>query len=159
MRRVVFTAIALVLAGLGALHTGPLPAGAREGVSVQTLGRGEPPEAAGQQLTLLQATFAPGSELRPHRHPGPMLLYMESGALTYTLMEGTAEITRAGAPADASPEMLASGQGTVLDVGDQLLERGVVHAAHNAGGEPAVVLISALLAPGQPITQFVEPRP
>jgi quercetin dioxygenase-like cupin family protein len=160
MRRVVFAAIALVLAGLGVLHAGPRPAGAQEGVSVQMLGRGEPPEAAGQQLTLLRATFAVGSELRPHRHPGPMLLYIESGALTYTLMEGTAEITRASAPSTgATPEILAAGQGTVLDVGDQLLERGVVHAAHNAGADPAVVLISALLAPGQPVTRFVEPRP
>jgi hypothetical protein len=124
---------------------------------VEVLGRGVTPETAGQQLALLRAIFEPGSELRPHRHPGPMLLYIETGALTYSLIEGTAEITRAGAPASgAPPEVLAAGQGTVLDVGDQLLERGVVHAAHNAGGDAAVVLISALLAPGQPVTQFIE---
>ena len=156
MRRVVFSIIALVLAGLG----GPLPASAQEGVSVQVLGRGAPPEAAGQQLSLLRATFQPGSELRPHRHPGPMLLYIETGALTYTLLEGTAEIVRAAAPGTTTPpEMLAAGEGTILHSGDQLLERGVVHAAHNAGSDTTVVLIAALLAPGQPVTQFVETPP
>ena len=86
-----------------------------------------------------------------------MLLYIEAGALGYTLLEGTAEIVRAGTAAGtASPEILTAGAETVLGVGDTLLERGVVHAAHAVGPEPAVVFISALLALGQPVTQFVE---
>ena len=158
MLRAVLRMMPSALVGLAVLAGQPLTAGAQEGVSVQVLGGGATPETGGQHLSLLRATFEPGSELRPHRHPGPMLLYIETGALTYTLIEGTAEITRAGAPAGgASPEILAAREGTVLDVGDRLLERGVVHAAHNAGADPAVVLISALLAPGQPVTQFVEP--
>jgi hypothetical protein len=156
MRGARLLAISVVLGLVGALGGSPLSVGAQQGVRVELLGQGTPPEAAGQQLSLIRATFGPGGELRPHRHPGPMLLYIEAGALAYTLMDGSAEIVRAGAPSDAPPEMLAAGQGTVLQLGDQLLERGVVHAAHNEGQEPTVVLISALLAPGQPVTQFVE---
>ena len=111
-------------------------------------------------MTLLRATFPPGSELRSHRHPGPMLLYIETGALGYTLLDGTAEVVRAAAAGSAEPpEILIPGADIVLYAGDQLLECRVVHAAHGVGQEPTVVLISALLTPGQPVTQFIEAPP
>jgi quercetin dioxygenase-like cupin family protein len=148
-----------MLVALAILAGQPLTAGAQEGVSVETLARGMP-DAGGQQLTLMRATFAPEGLLRPHRHPGPMLLYIEQGALGYTLLEGSAEIMRAAAAGSAAPpEILTPGGGTVLHVGDQLLELGVVHAALGVGEEPTVVLISALLTPGQPVTQFVQASP
>ena len=160
MRRIILALIALVSICLALPSAHPPRVAAQEGVSVEVLGRGLPPEASGQQLTLLRATFAPGSLLPMHRHPGPMLLYIESGALGYTLADWTAEIVRAAvAGSNAPPEILSPGQETILQVGDQLLERGVTHAAHNAGSVPAIVLISALLTPGQPVTTLVDAPP
>jgi quercetin dioxygenase-like cupin family protein len=159
MRRSLLLGVSLLLAG-SVLGGAASPVAAQQGVSVEVLGQGLPPEANGLQLTLLRATFAPEGQLAPHRHPGALLLYIEAGALEYTMMDGVAEIVRAGTAAGtAPPELLTAGQGTVLNVGDQLLERGVIHAAANSGMEPTVVLISAVLQPGQPVTQLVAGTP
>ena len=160
MRRIVARplALSLTLVFLGVFATCPTLVSAQQGVTAEILATGMPAEAGGLQLSLIRITFAPEEgSLAAHRHPGPMLLYIESGELVYTLMDGSAEVVRAAAPgAAATTEELTAGTETRLRAGDRLLERGVLHSAHNAGEEPTVVLISALLTPGQPVTQLVD---
>jgi quercetin dioxygenase-like cupin family protein len=134
-----------------------MPAGST-GITPQPLGGGLPSTAPGLAMGLLRLTFEPGATLNTHSHPGASILSVESGTLTYTLIEGTATVTRASAdPATpAVTEPLATGA-IELHAGDSLFEDAdVIHTSNNAGDEPAVVLIANLLTAGEPVTTFLE---
>jgi quercetin dioxygenase-like cupin family protein len=168
-----------VLAGLGvaslgfALAGAGNPASARQdmamppgsnGITPQPLGGGMPSIAPGYAMGLIRLTFEPGATLNEHTHPGVSILFIESGTLTYTLVEGTATVTRA-ATGMATPgvapvsEPVPAGD-IVLEVGDSLFEDAdVIHTAQNNGAEPALVLIANLLAAGEPVTTFIEGTP
>jgi quercetin dioxygenase-like cupin family protein len=131
------------------------------GITPQPLGGGLPSIAPGYAMGLVRLTYAPGGTLNSHTHPGASILYVESGTLTYTLIAGTATVTRA-APDAATPavtESLPTGE-IVLNVGDSLFEDAdVIHTARNDRTEPAVVLIANLLTAGEPVTTFLEGTP
>ena len=132
-------------------------AGGTVGVTLELLGSGEPEAAAGNTLSLRRVTFEPGGSLALHSHPGAIVLYVESGALTYSLVEGEAQVQRAAVAGTPGPtETLGPGDETVLNPGDWLFEQAVVHSARNDGGSPTVVLLSALIESGQPFTVFHE---
>jgi quercetin dioxygenase-like cupin family protein len=134
-----------------------MPPGAT-GITPQPLGSGLPSTAPGLAMGLVQLTYAPGATLNTHTHPGASILYVESGTLTYTLIEGTATVTRASADPATPPvtETLATGV-IELAAGDSLFEDAdVIHTANNAGEEPAVVLIANLLTAGEPVSTFLE---
>jgi quercetin dioxygenase-like cupin family protein len=168
-----------VLAGLGAASLGLALVGAGSrastqqdmtmppgstGITPQPLGGGMPSVAPGYAMGLVRLTFGPGATLNTHTHPGASILFIESGTLTYTLVEGTATVTRApSGPATpgAAPaaEPVPPGD-IVLNTGDSLFEDAdVVHTARNDGDVPAAVLIANLLTAGEPVTTFLEGTP
>jgi quercetin dioxygenase-like cupin family protein len=169
-RRAVFTGIGV--AGL-VLVTAGGPASARQdmtmppgstGITPQPLGGGEPSIAPGYAMGLVRLTYEPGATLNAHTHPGASILFIESGTLTYTLLEGTATVTRAPsgmATPGAAPTSESVPPGDiVLNTGDSLFEDAdVIHTAQNDGAEPARVLIANLLTAGEPVTTFLEGTP
>ena len=97
-------------------------------------------------------TIAPGGFIGAHGHPGAQIWYVESGAFSTTMLEGTMRVTRAakgGTPGPAEP--LAAGAEATLAAGDAaFFDADVVHTVRHAGDRPTVVLIPALFATGQP---------
>ncbi len=165
MRRfsIVAALVAVVLLGLLTLGRpitvaqGATPAAASVGVKTDVLGSGQPDAAPGQALSGRRNTFAPGGFVPPHMHPGALVLHVESGELTYTVIEGTVRVQRAATAGTPGPtEELGPGQETVLRAGDWLFEQGVVHSARNDTSDPTVVLVMALTAAGEPFTVFHE---
>ena len=166
MRRVsvLLPVLALVLAGsvslgrlsshVGAQDATPVADGAPplQGVTFDILGGGEPTVAPGQTLAFVRMTIEPGGFIGAHGHPGAQIWYVESGAFSTTMLEGTMQITRAtvgGTPVPA--EQLAAGAETTLAAGDSaFFDADVVHTVRHAGEEPTVVLIPALFETGQP---------
>jgi quercetin dioxygenase-like cupin family protein len=128
------------------------------GITPQPMGSGLPAAAPGLAMGLVRLTYDPGATLNTHTHPGASILYIESGTLTYTLIEGTATVTRASTDTGTPPttEPLAAGV-IELNAGDSLFEDAdVIHTAINAGEEPAVVTIANLLTAGEPVSTFLE---
>lgn len=131
------------------------------GIAPEPLGSGRPSGAPGYAMGFVRLTFAPGATLNSHTHPGASILYIESGTLTYTLWEGTATITRAETGPGAAPAGAPLSPSEItLNVGDSLFEDAdVIHTARNDGSEPAVVLITNLLAASEPVSTFLEGTP
>ena len=166
MRRASVLVPILVLIVVGSVAGGRIAAGARQatpatqpivGVTVSLLGTGQPEAAPGHDLALRRFVFEPGGSVADHHHPGALVLYVESGALTYAVVEGAVEVRRAAQGGTPGPtDRLGPGDETVLDAGDSLFEQGVVHSARNDGDEPAVVWVSSVAEGGQPFTVFHE---
>ena len=165
MRRICIVPAVGAVALLGLLALGrPItaaqdatPPPASVGVTTQILGSGRPDAAPGQSLGARRNTFAPGGFVPPHMHPGALVLHVEVGELTYTVIEGTVQIQRAASAGTPGPtEQLGPGQETVLRAGDWLFEQGVVHSARNATSGETVVLVASLTAADMPFTMFHE---
>ena len=92
----------LVVAGplTGAQDATPAPIAA-VGVTTDMLGSGQPDAAPGQALAGRRNTYEPGGFTPTHHHPGALVVHVESGELTYTVIEGTVQVHRA---ATASPD-------------------------------------------------------
>ncbi len=156
--------LVFVLVGSGA--SGRFVAGARQGtpaagpivgVTVSLLGAGQPDAAPGHELASRRLVFEPGGSVANHHHPGALVLHVESGALTYAVVEGAVEVRRAGRDGTPGPtDRLGPGDETVLNAGDSLFEQSVIHSARNDGDEPTVVLVSSVIESGQPFTLFHE---
>lgn len=133
------------------------PPPASVGVTTQILGNGQPDAAPGETLGMRRNTFAPEGFVPAHMHPGALVLHVESGELTYTVIEGTVQIQRAATAGTPGPiEQLDAGQETVLRTGDWLFEQGVVHTSRNATSGETVVLVASLTAGDMPFTDFHE---
>jgi len=105
-------------------------------------------------LALRRLVFEPGDSIANHHHPGAHVVCVESGALTYGVVEGVVEVRRAardGTP--GSIDRLGPDDETVLNEGDALFE-GVVHSARNDGEELAVVWVASVVEVGQPFSVF-----
>jgi quercetin dioxygenase-like cupin family protein len=128
------------------------------GITPQPMGSGLPTSAPGLAMGLVRLTYEPGATLNSHTHPGASILFIESGTLTYTLIEGTATVTRASADPATPPATDPLAAGVIeLNAGDSLFEDAdVIHTANNAGDVPAVVTIANLLVAGEPVTTFLE---
>lgn len=171
-RRAVFAGLGV--AGLGIVLAGMVsPASTRQdpsmppgstGITPHPLGGGLPSIAPGYAMGLVRLTFEPGASLNEHTHPGASILFIEAGTLTYSLVEGTATVTRSpsgpatpGAAPDS--EQIPPGD-IVLNTGDSLFEDAdVIHTARNDGADPALVLIANLLEAGAPVSTFLEATP
>jgi quercetin dioxygenase-like cupin family protein len=156
-------AAALLLRGsaLTAAQTAsPTPVYA-EGITAEILGRIEPPAAPGYALQLVRITFAPGAAIAAHRHSGATVTTQLSGSHTFTVLEGTAHLIRAGTatPAAGSAptgEPMEAGQDYVLQPGDALVfDESIVHSAHNPTSAPAVLMEAQLRATDHPLTEFM----
>lgn len=131
------------------------------GVTGGPIGQGQPDIAPGHILSLRRVVFEQGGYVSTHHHSGPLVLYVESGALHYRVVEGEAEIFRgelfkAGAGTPVPSDRLGPGDEAVLEAGNWLYEAGLVHSVRNEGSKPAVVWLSALWAADQPSTIFHE---
>jgi len=106
---------------------------------------------------LFRVTVAPGGVVPSHIHPGQIIVAVQSGTLTYTVLGGEGETLRGGAGTPTAEEAITPGTEVVFGPGDWFIEHpAVVHTARNTGDEPAVLLISGLVAADQPFLQPME---
>jgi quercetin dioxygenase-like cupin family protein len=140
---VTIAAFAIVVAGAashdvaGAATTQPADAIARK-----ILGQGASAVAPDRVLVLQERTFAPGSDSGAHPVPGPTVLYVNSGAVKFSLDKGAAMVTRHGAN---SEETVAAGDEVDLGQGDAVFyDAGVAHDVANPHADAAVTLEARL---------------
>lgn len=118
------------------------PTAAPGGATRKELGHGASAVAPGRDLILQERTFAPGGDSGAHPAPGPVVLSVASGEVTFTVVSGAALLTRAGT---TTQQTLAVGSKTDLYPGDSLFyDQGVVHELRNEGTEPAVTIEARL---------------
>src|SRR5918994_5755835 len=125
----------------------------------ELLGHGLPAAAPGFDLSLYRVTFGAGAVLPAHTHPGASIVYVESGTLGFTSLEGEAYLLRAGSLAtpEAEGELLAHDTEVTLTAGDALFwpdEHG--DEAYNVGEEPLVLLLANLYTEGDPILTLMD---
>jgi len=120
-------------------------------VERQLLQAGSPTEAPRQSLELTRVIVPGGEQIAAHTHPGMQLAVIVEGTLTYTVIQGAVQVTRAAGTPDAKAESVASGQSVDLLPGDSVIETpGMVHTARNGGNVPAVIYLSSLFPQGAP---------
>ena len=135
----------------GALASGSIPPVVRA-----VLAAGDPANADGQKLELVRYTIQPGTKLPAHHHPGMQLAFIESGTLTYTVIEGTVTVTGV----DGAPRTVGPGQTATVVAGEWLIEsQEIVHFGENAGTVPVVILAASLFEAGQPAAIPESPSP
>ena len=135
------------------------------GLTVQPMGAGQPAAAPGLELTLRRLTIAPGGGLAAHHHPGALVFIVEAGTSGYTVLGGTAQVTRAatdGTPAPA--EAIPVGTEAILNPGDWVFADGdpggdPSDIARNAGTDDLDLLIAGLTRVGEPFLIFLEAAP
>jgi quercetin dioxygenase-like cupin family protein len=161
MSRIVGIGLTVMFLGL-AVATGPRLIAAQEGtpppsaagVQKEVLGQGQSAVAPDRVLLLQRRTFAPGSDSGAHPAPGPVVLYVDSGAVVFAVKDGAATVTRAGS---TKSETIAAGSEATLQTGDSVsYDQGVVHDVRNDGADQAVTL-EARLNPTQ--TAAATPTP
>lgn len=147
-RRIISAAIALLLLG-GVLVSLPTLTRAQNStpsaaaaVKKETLGHGETAVAPGRTLLLQRRTFSAGTDSGAHPAPGPVVLYVESGKITFSVIQGAALVTKSGS---TTAETVSAGSSVELNAGDvATYDQGVVHGVKNDGTETAVTLESRL---------------
>ena len=127
-------------------------------VSSQILGTGPALTASDHTRYLYQVTVEPGAHISLHVHPGTQVASIAAGELTYPVLHGEAQVTRASRDGTPGPvERATSGQEVVLRPGDWLAEQaGTIHQARNAGNEPVVILISSRFPAAEPMSRLAE---
>jgi quercetin dioxygenase-like cupin family protein len=156
--------IAVALLALVAI-IGRLPATAQDGTSGATpapapqvvrevLGEAEPDSAPGESFELSRYIIPAGAVLPAHTHPGVQMAIVESGTLTYHVVEnGSITVTRA----DGTEEVIGPGETATMEVGDAWVEpEGMVHYAENLTGEPVILLSASLFTEGEPASEIVD---
>jgi quercetin dioxygenase-like cupin family protein len=142
---VTIAALAFVVAGAashdvaGAATTQPTQATA---IAKKILGQGASAVAPDRVLLLQERTFAPGSDSGAHPAPGPTVLYVNSGAVEFSVDKGAALVTRQGA---SNEETVSAGDQVDLGQGDAVFyDAGVVHDVANPNAAAAVTLEARL---------------
>lgn len=165
MRRILLAVVLLGLVSTVGLFTVPsvpaaqdaTPAGEAAPLTLETLGTAPSIDAPGMMQILFRVTVAPGGVVPSHIHPGQIIVAVQSGTLTYTVLGGEGETLRGGAGTPTAEEAITPGTEVVFGPGDWFIEHpAVVHTARNTGDEPAVLLISGLVAADQPFLQPME---
>ena len=140
---------------IGGCSGGP-PTASVPPVVREVLAAGDPMAAPGQKLELVRYTIQPGTALNAHRHPGVQLAYVESGTLTYTVIEGTVTVHHV----DGGSRSIGPGETARIEAGEWIAEDEViVHFGENAGTEVVVILASSLLDAAEPPAIPVSPSP
>jgi quercetin dioxygenase-like cupin family protein len=128
--------------GLIAAQEGTPTAAPGDGVTTVELGRGTSAVAPDRILILQQRTFAPGGDSGAHPAAGPVVLSVRSGEIVFAVVEGAAQVSRAGT---TQPETIAAGSEATLEAGDSVFyDEGVVHDVRNDDEYPAVTLEARL---------------
>jgi quercetin dioxygenase-like cupin family protein len=126
------------------------PSGAAAPVTLEMLASAPATDAPGMLQVLARVTLAPGAVVPAHIHPGQLLVSVASGTLGYTIL-GEGQSLRAAAGTPTAAEVIAPDTEVTLGPGEWFVyEAGTVHMDRNPGNEPAVVLISGLVAADQP---------
>jgi quercetin dioxygenase-like cupin family protein len=126
-------------------------------VTRQVLGGSTSDTAPDQLVELTRVVIPAGDHIPAHTHPGPQLAVIVSGTLTYTVIEGEAELTRDAGTDDAESETIESGESVELEAGDTLIEpAGMAHQAENETDDPVVIHTSSLFPEGEPPSSPVE---
>lgn len=96
-------------------------------------------------VALTRLTYEPGAgDPMPSQNPGPLIGYVESGQIGYTLASGEAIVGRSGVPGVSGS---TAGVEVTLNAGDWLFEQaGTASQGRNPGDTPASILL-AILAP------------
>jgi quercetin dioxygenase-like cupin family protein len=122
----------------------------------EVINEGMPVAAPGQVLQLVRYYIPPNISLPVHIHPGMQVALVESGTLTYTVVDGTASFTRT----DGETGELHAGETTDFHVGDSLVEpQGMVHFGENTTDEPVVLLVASLFDADEPPSSLVGATP
>lgn len=133
----------------------PAPNTYTQAVTREVLASGYPTQDQAEILELVRITIAPNAKLPTHIHPGMQIVQIESGTLTYTVVEGEAKVTRA----DGTELMLKTGETSQLTVGDALVESaGMVHFGENQTSSPVILLAASLLDADQPKAILTNPE-
>jgi quercetin dioxygenase-like cupin family protein len=165
MRRIPLVVVLLgLIVSVGLLTVSPAPAaqdatptGEVAPPTAEVLGSVPATDAPGKQLVLLRVTFAPGAAAPSHVHPGQLIVAVESGTVGYTILSGEGESMRGGAGTPTAAEVVTPGTEVLLEPGEWFIEvPGVVHTVRNSGDEPAVILVSGLVAVDEPLLQPME---
>jgi quercetin dioxygenase-like cupin family protein len=144
-----------VLAFTAGAHEAGTPA-TGSGVTTEVLGSASPAQAPGQSLFLLRVTFAPGSGVVAHTHPGATIYSVVSGTLEFMLQSGAAQVVHGAATTEAMP----IGEAFTLTAGDTVVYDGTaVQTERNTSDAPAVVIVSNLRGSDEPARRFVEATP
>ncbi len=123
------------------------------GITSETLGSGLPSATPGQTFELARVTFAPEATIPLHTNPGAQLVSVLSGELTLMASQAGGQLMRPAAPSGtpAPPAAIDPGSSIVLHPGEGFFfPQGTVHLLHNAGTEPAVIVVATLFAADQP---------
>ena len=164
MRRLLLAFVLLGLVVTLGLLTMPSVPAAQEGtpsgeaapVTLETLGSTPATDAPGMLLVSLRLTLGAGAVVPAHYHPGQLVVTVESGTLAYTIL-GEGQSLRAGAGTPTAAEVIAPDTEVTLGPGEWFVyEAYVVHMDRNPGNEPAVILISGLVAADEPFLQPVD---
>lgn len=125
-------------------------------LTAELLGHGLPNAAPGFDLSLYRVTFGAGAALPSHTHPGASVVYVESGTMAFTSVQGEARLMRAGSAPDAEGEVLAVDTEVMVNAGDTLFfpdAHGDI--ATNAGDDDLVLLLANLHAEGEPVLSMM----
>jgi quercetin dioxygenase-like cupin family protein len=143
-------ALALVARSFSAGAQDATPTPDPEGVVGDVLGSGLPSSASGMELAVRRTTIAPGGGLPPHSHPGAIAFAVDAGTWGITILEGTAQVTRAGGDATpAAAEEVEIGVELILTKGDSLFAEAFRDQMRNAGEDDVVLLMAALTSVDQ----------
>lgn len=119
----------------------------------EVINEGMPEAAPGQVLQLVRYYIPPNISLPVHIHPGMQVAFVESGTLTYTVVEGTATFIRA----DGEVGELNAGETTEFNIGDSVVEpQGMVHFGENKTDKPVILLVASLFDANEPPSSLVE---
>jgi quercetin dioxygenase-like cupin family protein len=108
--------------------------------------------APDRELVLSRVVVPPGATLPLHRHRGTQVARIESGALTYTVREGSVAV-RSGQSDRAAGMMrrIEGGETDRIVRGEWIVEQpSDVHRAANRGRVPVVIVLATLLEAGAP---------
>jgi quercetin dioxygenase-like cupin family protein len=116
-----------------------------------------PDTAPGQTLELTRVIIPANEGIAPHNHPGPQLAIIESGTLTYTVIDGDATVTRWAGTGRSAVVTFTSGETFELNAGDSIMEPAkMVHKAANETDEPVIIYLSSLFPEGEPPATTVQ---
>jgi hypothetical protein len=141
---------------LGAYQQTDLPTDV-QGVGGGPIAGGVPEAAGDHTLWLRKGVFEPGGYVGVHHHPGALIVYVETGTLYYTVVEGEVIVYRQPMAETPGPtETYGPGDEFTVDAGDAWFEQGVVHVTENRGTEDAIVWLSALAETDEELTILHE---
>jgi quercetin dioxygenase-like cupin family protein len=108
--------------------------------------------APDRTLILSRVVIQPGATVAPHHHLGTQVARIQSGALRYTVRQGSVVVRRG--ESDQNPQVarkIKAGQTGTLRAGEWIVEQpSDVHRAANRGSKPVVVYLTTLLKKGAP---------